>query len=155
MPPHWTITELGPDDWDRIVPEILALYNELGNEAEDLGALDETRVRGPWQQRPESMRVFAALDERGAPLGVMTLTEGFAIYANGRFGIIPEMYVRPGARSSGVGAALIATARKTALERGWTRIEVTGPESDGTGRTLAFYRRNGFTYAGPKLKLPL
>jgi GNAT superfamily N-acetyltransferase len=152
--PNFTIEEFGPDDWNRVAPQVLALYRELGDEAEDLGELDDRRVRDAWQARPELMRVFAALDAAGNVLGLMTLTEGFAIYANGRFGIIPEMFVRSDARSFGIGAALIATARGVGVERGWSRIEVTGPEA-GTERTIAFYRRNGFTAAGPKLKLAL
>lgn len=149
------IVELGPGDWDVVSQTVLALYAELGEEARDLGALDETRVRVPWSERPETMRVLAARDDDGTLLGMLTLTEGFAIYANGAYGIIPEMYVVKEARSRGVGAALVAAAAAIGRERGWKRIEVTGPESERSARAVAFYRRCGFTTAGLKLKLPL
>lgn len=82
----------------------------------------------------------------------MTATEAFAIYANGPYGIIDEMYVFPTCRSQGVGGALLDAVKDLAERKGWHRIDVTAPESPSFARTRSFYEREGFTFAGPKLK---
>jgi GNAT superfamily N-acetyltransferase len=128
---------------------------ELGDEAADLGEFDAERIHGAWKERPEMMAAFVARAESGEVLGLATATEGFAIYANGRFGTIPEMYVAPSARSRGVGSSLVDAIAAYGRERGWSRIDVTAPESDRFERTVAFYQRCGFRYTGPKLKLYL
>ncbi|HZY98599.1 MAG TPA: GNAT family N-acetyltransferase [Candidatus Baltobacteraceae bacterium] len=78
-----------------------------------------------------------------------------AIYANGPYGIIPEMYVVPSGRSTGVGRRLIERAVEIGRERGWSRIDVTAPESPAWERTVRFYESCGFRFAGPKLKKTL
>jgi GNAT superfamily N-acetyltransferase len=150
----FSIVELDRSSWPLVSETVLRLLAELGEEAADLGELDDERVRAEWERRPDSMRVLAATRD-GESLGLITLTESFAVYANGRYGIIAEMYVVPEARSAGVGAALIEAAVRLGKSLGWSRIDVTAPADPGATRTQAFYRRHGFTFAGPKLKLPL
>ena len=56
----------------------------------------------------------------------------------------------------GVGAALLAQARRLGQSRGWRRLEVTTPPLPQFDRTLAFYQREGFSISGGrKLKLEL
>ena len=90
-------------------------------------------------------------------MGCLTLTENRALYAEGAFGIIPEMYVRPAFRSRAVGAMLLAEAKQVARLRRWTRLEVTTPPLPQFDRTLAFYERQGFNISGGrkmKVRLP-
>jgi GNAT superfamily N-acetyltransferase len=86
---------------------------------------------------------------------VATLSIAFALYANGNYGIINEMYVVPEQRSEGVGALLIEAIKSYGLQQGWHRIDVTAPESDRWIRTKLFYENLGFVFTGPKLKLHL
>ncbi len=96
--------------------------------------------------------LLAYHDEQAA--GVLTLSESRALYAEGAFGIIPELYVRPAFRSRRVGATLLAEARKLAHTKRWTRLEVTTPPLPQFDRTLAFYERQGFSITGGrKMKL--
>jgi GNAT superfamily N-acetyltransferase len=145
----------GPEQWDVVERLVLTLLHELGDEAEDTGAL-RPELRGLWESRPDRMVALIAYAEEGGiePIGLLTLVESFAIYANGPFGIIPEMYVAPQWRSKGVGKALIDRAVEFGRQRGWSRIDVTGPES-AEPRTIRFYESCGFEFAGPKLKLML
>lgn len=78
----------------------------------------------------------------------LALTENRALYAEGAFGSIPELYVKPAFRSGGVGAALLAKAREVASSRGWKRLEVTTPPLPEFDRTFAFYQRHGFVISG-------
>ncbi len=88
--------------------------------------------------------------------GMLALAECRALYAEGRFGIIPELYVCPDRRSQGVGHELVTEATRVARVKGWARLEVTTPPLPQFDRTLAFYERQGFSISGGrKMKLSL
>lgn len=96
--------------------------------------------------------LLAYHDEQVA--GLLTLSESRALYAEGVFGIIPELYVRPAFRSRRVGATLLAEATNLAHTKQWTRLEVTTPPLPQFDRALAFYERQGFSITGGrKMKL--
>ena len=98
--------------------------------------------------------LLAYHDEKVA--GFLALSESRALYAEGTFGTIPELYVRPAFRSCNVGTALVAEATKLSRVRRWTRLEVTTPPLPQFDRTLAFYERQGFSISGGrKMKLSL
>lgn len=104
----------------------------------------------------EKYIVFWAQDERAKPLGFITLTESVALYAEGKFGTIPEFYVRPYARSQKLGSRLVEQAKQYALSQGWSRLEVTTPPLPVFDKTLGFYQREGFAITGGrKLKILL
>ena len=88
--------------------------------------------------------------------GFLALSESRALYAEGTFGTIPELYVCPAFRSCNVGTGLVAEAKHLSRARGWTRLEVTTPPLPQFDRTLAFYERQGFSISGGrKMKLSL
>lgn len=101
--------------------------------------------------------VLVARDPRtGAPLGFVALSESHALYNQGAFGIIPELYVRPPFRSREVGQRLLDEVKAQGVSRGWKYIEVTTPPLPEFDKTLAFYEREGFRVTGGrKLKLGL
>ena len=143
------------DSNDPAVREmVLALLTELGEELCDLGSMQEQRLESALRKAGDRHVVFGAFTDDEL-LGLVTASECCAIYANGTYGIINEMYVAPERRSSAVGGALLEAVKALASERGWSRIDVTAPESERWERTRRFYEKNGFTFAGPKLKLLL
>lgn len=105
----------------------------------------EARVR-TWLS-DETYTVFLARDG-GDAAGFIALYQSYALYAEGAFGTIPELYVRPASRSQGVGAGLLAEAKRYARSRNWTRLEVTTPPLPQFDRTLVFYERHGFGISG-------
>ena len=145
----------GPELWPQISERVLDLLRELGAESEHLGDFDAARLESAWRADPELLRAIVAVDDDGDIVAVATLVESFALYANGRYGILLEMYVAPEHRSSGLGAQLPAergrlrkSARVVAHRSNRARGASVGPD----GR---FLQRNGFRYAGPKLKITL
>jgi GNAT superfamily N-acetyltransferase len=101
-------------------------------------------------------RALLAIGESGQAIGFLGLFEGYALYTEGPFGVIPELYVRPEQRSRGVGRRLLREARAHGEALGWSRLEVTTPPLPPFERTLAFYEREGFTVSGGrKLKVSL
>lgn len=97
--------------------------------------------------RQERYFVFVACDG-AALIGFVTLCESHALYAEGAFGTIPELYVRPGFRSRGVGLDLVERAKAFGRSRKWTRLEVTTPPLPQFDQTLSFYQREGFAISG-------
>jgi len=123
---------------------------EYGYRADTLGPAARTLLRdgsGYW--------AFLALAAGGTPVGVITLNECAAVYAFGKFGEIPELYVVPEYRSAGVGAQLIRAAVEFGRERGWSLLEVGAPEVPKWQRTVEFYSRCGFAVIGPRMTLYL
>lgn len=117
--------------------------------------LAETTERLACFIREERYVVLVASDGAG-PVGFLTLYEGYALYAEGAFGTIAELYVRPADRVRGIGAELLAGAKALGRGRQWTRLEVTTPPLPAFERTLAFYARHGFAITGGrKLKATL
>lgn len=80
--------------------------------------------------------VFMAADGAGnMPAGFISLTETHSLYAEGAFGIIPELYVQPQYRAAGAGQLLVDAAKAYGRSRGWQRLEVTTPPLPAFERT--------------------
>lgn len=139
-----------------MVGELLAeIMDAIGVRAFEF-ELHETTARLSDYLEREKYFVFLAREGNGIPAGFISLYESYALYAEGVFGTIPELYVRPPYRGGGVGYRLVSQAKSFGVSRGWTRLEVTTPPLPQFDRTLAFYEREGFAVTGGrKLKLAL
>jgi GNAT superfamily N-acetyltransferase len=139
-------------DVDVVVALAFKLFAEIGHavSTEAAGAAAHellAKESGFW--------ALVAVGEREEPLGILTLTESAAIYAEGYYGDVQEVYVIPGARSSGVGRALLKEAIEVARERKWSRLEVTPASRATHPGAYAFYVTNGFEETGSRLKREL
>lgn len=83
-------------------------------------------------------------------IGFISLYESYALYSEGAYGTIPELYVRPEYRSGSIGASLLKRAKEFAVSKNWKRLEVTTPPIPEFDRTLSFYESNGFEISGGK-----
>ena len=61
------------------------------------------------------------------PRGFIALYESYALYAEGAFGTIPELYVRPEHRTKGLGLHYVSQAKSFGASRGWTCLGVMTP----------------------------
>lgn len=109
--------------------------------------LAETAKRLETFVAEEKNFVFAAQAD-DETVGFVTVYESFALYAEGAFGTMAELYVRPAYRSQGLGKALIDAVKAFGETRGWSRLEVTTPPLPQFDATLAFYEREGFAISG-------
>ncbi len=111
--------------------------------------LDETIVRLYDFIEHEKNFVFVAQDNESRELiGFVTVYEGYALYAEGSFGTMAELYVCPSYRSQGIGKMLIQAVKDCGDERGWKRLEVTTPPLPQFNATLSFYEREEFEISG-------
>lgn len=95
------------------------------------------------------------LIEADEVLAFFTLNESFAIFANGKYGIINELWVNTAFRSQGIGKQVIQEIRRIAAVRNWQRVDVSAPVSEKWDRTFNFYQDNGFIFTGRKLKITI
>jgi ribosomal protein S18 acetylase RimI-like enzyme len=150
---------------DTVLALVEELLAELGGEGQEFSGIDREKLHADVRRNlgaeagsaSGSGRFLALLakDESGTAMGVLTLSESFALYAGGEYGTIDEMYVRPQYRCRGVGRQLLAAAMVVARRKRWFRLDVTGPENESHERAVRFYEDLGFEFTGPKLRLLL
>jgi GNAT superfamily N-acetyltransferase len=135
----------------EIIRLVTALISELGGKR---FVIDEFEAAEFIERASDNGKyiAFLALDDRQNALGIITVGESGAVYAGGAFGVIHEFYIAPEIRSNGLGNRLIEKVKKTAIDRGWKRLEVGAPPCPEWERTRSFYLRQGFIEIGPRLK---
>ena len=79
---------------------------------------DETTARLADFINREKYFVFVARNDSDTVIGFIALYESYALYAEGAFGTIPELYVRPAHRANKLGRRLVAQAKSFGLSRG-------------------------------------
>lgn len=82
--------------------------------------------------------ILAKDDRGGVALGVLLLTQCFAVYAGGEYGVIDELYIRPEFRGRGIERELVDEAVAISQRRGWLRLDVTGPDAERGERAARF-----------------
>jgi GNAT superfamily N-acetyltransferase len=141
----------GPADADAIAAMAVALTEEIsagiGMRQFDLDPAGTAALCRDMLTDGRYLVLLARRDGADA-LGFAGLPEGRSLYAGGAMGTIQELYVAPGERSSGVGAALLEGAARLGRERGWGRLEVCTPPLPAFARSLAFYERHGYAVTG-------
>ncbi len=154
MESDFLVTQATPNDFERVGGLVFQLLDELFPE---LGYQRDTCIATAKTLLADESLVwsFVATQADGSDIGVVMLNECSAIYSGGQFGEISELYVAPDARSTGVGAKLVAAAAEFGRERGWPNLEVGAPSVPVGQRTVDFYLRNGFEEVGPRLDLTL
>jgi hypothetical protein len=95
---------------------------------------------------------FIARDHADNALGVITVTAGAAIYANGIVGTIQELYVVPPRGPPPWERRYSERSSSSGKGHAGNRLEVGAPPQSRWQRTIDFYKRNGFGEIGPRLQ---
>jgi GNAT superfamily N-acetyltransferase len=143
------------EDLTCMVGELLnEIMDKINIKAFNFDAI-ETKARAKELISKEKYWVFIAKDhESNGNVGFVSLYESYALYSEGVYGTIPELFVRPKWRSLAIGKALIQKAVSFGESKGWKRLEVTTPPLPEFDKTLNFYKANGFEISGGrKLKI--
>jgi len=107
----------------------------------------ETQKRAEELISKELYFVFIAKDKNKS-IGFISMYESYALYAEGAYGTIPELYIKKEYRSVNIGKLLLEKAKEFAISKKWKRLEVTTPPLPQFDRTLSFYEDNSFEIAG-------
>ena len=107
------------------VPAVVAMVHELAEfeHAADQCHLAEDQLAGaPFGPSP---RVFGhvAVDDGDTPVGFALWFLNFSTWAGTHGLYLEDLYVRPVARGTGAGGALLATLARICVERGYRRME--------------------------------
>jgi GNAT superfamily N-acetyltransferase len=95
-------------------------------------------------------------EHQNKPIAVVTFTETYALYVDGKIGVIQEFYVSPEFRASGAGSLLIEQVKKYGKQHNWSCIELCTPPLPEFEKTLNFYQKNGLIpVGGRKMRQPL
>ena len=136
-----------PEDRDAVVKLVGDLLIELGGNPPPPDAL------APVYDRLIAVGAagFVAVgeDESGI-VAVCTVSYLEAMRTRGRYAIIQEMFVEPGARSSGAGMVVLNFALQYATANGCNTVELGTPYHGE--RQIQFYRRAGFAEVGARLR---
>jgi len=125
-------------------PVILAMIRELADyeRMSHEVVADVTRLRQSLFGERRVAEVLIA-EKRGEPVGFALFFHNFSTFV-GRPGIyLEDLYVRPAARGSGIGKALLVRLARIAVERGCGRLEWA--VLDWNEPAIGFYRRLGAT----------
>ena len=114
----------------------LAAYEKLAHEVRFDEAVLHSKLFGP---RPYAEVVIGELE--GAPQGFALFFHNFSTF-EGKPGIyLEDLFVRPEARGSGLGKALLAHLATLAVERDCARLEWS--VLDWNGPAIGFYKKLG------------
>ena len=138
------------------IPEIIelltALYLELGEEQKSVQFLTNQLLIDVLNSG--KTKIYLIKEDR-LIIGIVTLTESYAIYSGGPYGSIDEMYIHHAFRGKGIGRWAIGELKHIGRARRWKRIDVTAPTDEKWIQTVKFYESCGFLFTGPKFKLEL
>jgi len=132
-----------------MVGELLSEIMDATNERAFNYDQHETERRAKELIESEKYWVFMAKDKSsGEYIGFVSIYESYALYSEGAYGTIPELYVSPEWRSNAVGSKLLKSVMEFAVKKDWRRLEVTTPPLPEFTRTLKFYESNNFKISG-------
>ncbi|HEY5816353.1 MAG TPA: GNAT family N-acetyltransferase [Solirubrobacterales bacterium] len=139
------------EDAPAVAAAVEALLIELGGERPSTTALEE--AARTLAEDPE-LGVLLVAECEGAIVGICAVSWQFAVHVPGRYGTIQDLWVHPEWRSRALGRELVLALVRQATELGVARLEVGLPQ-EGFAQleaTERFYRENGFTPLGPRMR---
>jgi len=122
------------------LPALAALFHELERHYDGAAALDEPAIRRALERQVFGARTgieILVAESGGRLLGLASLSTVFpaARFAPALF--LKDLFVTEGARSRGVGTALLRAVARLAAARGCSRVTWTAGRNDAAA--LAFY----------------
>jgi GNAT superfamily N-acetyltransferase len=138
-------------DAPGVAVAIEALLIELGGERPSAAALREAAQA--LAEDPQAGALLVA-ECKGAIVGILAASWQYAIHVPGSYGTIQDLWVHPEWRGRELGRELIGALVRQAAEVGVPRLEVGLPQESFAqlAATERFYRENGFTSLGPRMR---
>lgn len=139
------------EDAAAVAAAVEALLIELGGERPSASALAEAARK---LAEDPALGVLLVAECEGAIVGVLAASWQYAVHVPGRYGTIQDLWVDPEWRSRALGRELVLALVQQAIGLGVPRLEVGLPQESfaGLAATERFYRDNGFTPLGPRMR---
>ena len=145
-----SIRSAKPENIPQVAEFVDSLLFELNNKKVELDHDKMSRTCTELISSSSHKAFIAFYGEK--EVGMAGLVQSVAIYTQGPFGVINELYVIPEYRSLGVGKLFIDAITAYGEEKGWSRIEVGALSRESWQRTIDFYLKEGFVEIGPRLR---
>lgn len=138
-------------DAPAVATAVRELLLELSGDAPPPHALE--RAAHALLEDPAAGAVLLAIDGEQI-VGVLSASWQLAIHVPGRYALIQDLWVAPDRRGAAIGRELLLALFDLAVEREIVRVEVGLPSERfaGLAATEAFYRSNGFSLLGPRMR---
>lgn len=138
MSPTPAIRPAGPADAPALAPLVAAL---MAAEGKPTAPPDAAAIAG-WLDGPDPAFEALVAERDRDLLGYLAFYRAFSLFLPGPVMLVENVYVVPPARGTGVGGRLLAAAARTALARGWRRLELNvaadNAEADAAYAALGF-----------------
>jgi len=150
----WRVRAAGPGDIAGVTAAVAELLVELGGTPPQASAM-QAAARALIEDGDAGAVLLA--EAAGGLVGVLAASWQTAIHIPGRYALIQDLWVHPSWRRSAIGAALLQALFERARRAGIERVEVGLPREGFANlrATDAFYRRNGFTSLGARMRTVL
>lgn len=149
--PSWHVRSATHDDLPTVAAAVRELLLELGGTPPATPAM-EAAARVLLEDPRTGALLVAHAD--GAIVGVLGASWQTAIHIPGRYALIQDLWVHPSWRGKAIGGGLLKALFEIARERQIERVEVGLPREHYSRleATAAFYRDNGFTPLGIRMR---
>lgn len=149
--PNAVIRPATGEDAAAVAAAVEALLIELGGERPSASALEEAARK--LAENP-ALGVLLVAECEDAIVGVLAASWQYAVHVPGRYGTVQDLWVDPEWRSRALGRELILALVRQAIGLGVPRLEVGLPQESFAqlAATERFYRDNGFTPLGPRMR---
>jgi GNAT superfamily N-acetyltransferase len=139
------------DDAAGVAAAVEALLIELGGERPSAAALREGARTLATDPRAGALLVA---ESEGSIVGILAASWQYAIHVPGHYGTVQDLWVHADWRNRALGRELILALVRQAAEKGVPRLEVGLPQESFAqlAATERFYRENGFTPLGPRMR---
>jgi GNAT superfamily N-acetyltransferase len=147
----WYVRAAFEEDIPAIASAVSSLLEEIGGKPPATAAMHASAHS---LIADGDLGVLLVAEAADALVGLLAASWQTAIHVPGRYALIQDLWVHPSWRSRAIGADLVAALSDLADGRQITRVEVGLPQASfaGLDATEAFYRRNGFTPLGPRMR---
>ncbi len=141
------VRPLGPDDWATLARVRLTALADAPHAFYSTLAAEEHRTQAQWRASAASAEWFAALDDDGAPAGLVAVLHGGLGEEAPGDAMLISMWVAPPYRGSGLADELVDRAVNATADAGEQRLALW--VRTGNARAIAAYQRFGFTEHEP------
>lgn len=147
----WRVRRGRHEDLAGIAAGVRELVVELGGDPPGAPAM-QAATRALLEDRQAGAILVA--EAEGALVGVLAASWQMAIHVPGRYGLIQDLWVDRSWRANTIGHDLLAALFELARGQGIACVEVGLPRKRFAGlrATEAFYRGNGFTPLGSRMR---
>ena len=144
------VKEIERTEFDQSLQLVEALYYELGEESDQIPGMAKRFLNNLVSNELSTTLVVKNLLTNEI-VTLATLTESRAIFSNGKYGVLDEIYTEPKCRTMNGELNFKDEIKEFAVGKGWGRIDVASP-TDAWYRTVRFYRNQEFRLTVPKFK---